>query len=633
MKLYFYYLFTFILIVSCKTIQPIVNKQVPHINNKNNKVLIDLVGVENDQVSVSFFPSKITKDTTVFYMPRIIPGTYSSDNYGQFITNLTAFTPTGEELTVKQLDTNSWKISDATKLNKITYLVNDTFDDEKNHSVFSPAGTNIAKNINFILNLHGFIGYFKETKEIPFELSVIRPKTMSSATSHDKVLGINPKLIKNENDLIDTFYYNRYAEVTDDPIIYGKLDSKTFKINDIEVLISVYSPNKIHTADALLPSMKKMMLAQKKFMGNINSTKKYSILVYLSTLMPNDARGFGALEHNNSTVVVLPERMPLEALESTMIDVVSHEFFHIITPLTVHSEEIHNFDYYEPKMSEHLWMYEGTTEYFAQLFQVKEKLVSTTEFFNRIVDKIRNANQYDNNMSFTKMSKNILEQPYKDNYNNVYEKGALISMCIDIIIRKNSNEKKGILDLMKSLSERYGAKRPFVDSKLIEVVTAFTYPEVGNFLKKHVVGNLPINYADYFQFVGLEYGAKTINTDYFQHNEIPYLSPNQDKNEIYFNTSGTYNSFLTSLNIQPKDVLVAINDQKFDLNNAAYIFELTKEWKIGDTVKITVKRNGEEITSETKIAEQPVSFEKKLIEIPEENLTPLQLTTKKAWLH
>ncbi len=631
MKLYFYFFISFIFLVGCKTKQSIANSSSA--KKPKNEVVIDLVTIENDQVTVNFFPSKLNAASSVFYMPRIVPGTYSSDNYGQFISNIKAFKQNGELLPIKQLDKNSWEITDASSLHKLTYVVNDTFDSEKEHDVFSPAGTNILKDTNFILNLHGFVGYFKETKEIPYLLSILRPATLKSATSHDTVLGVNTKLAKKNTEKIDSYYYNRYAEVTDDPIIYGNLDSETFKINDIEILLSVYSPNNIHTAKAMVPSMKKMMSAQKNFMGNINSTKKYSILVYLSTLKSDDASGFGALEHNNSTVVVLPERMPLHALETTMIDVVSHEFFHIITPLTVHSEEIHNFNYYEPKMSEHLWMYEGTTEYFAQLFQVKEKLINSTEFFNRLVDKIRNAKQYDDDMSFTEMSKNILKNPYKKNYANVYEKGALISMCLDIIIREKSNGEKGILDLMKSLSSKYGAKKPFLDNELIDVVIALTYPEVGQFLTTHVIGNTPINYDYYFNRVGLEYGTNTIKTDYFMHNDIPYLSPDQDKNEVYFNNSGEYNSFLKSLALQPKDVLVAINNQKFDLNNAPYIFELSKQWKSGDVIEITIKRDGKELKNKTIIKETPTSLEKSLFEIPTKDLTPLQLNTKKTWLN
>jgi len=444
------------------------------------------------------------------------------------------------------LDKNSWSIKNATKLKKITYYVNDTFDNESEHEVFSPSGTNILKGKNYLLNLHGFIGYFKESKELPYLLSVIHTENMSRATS-------------------------------------------TFKINDIEVILSVYSPNKVHSAKSLLPSMKRMMSAQKNFMGNINSTKKYSILLYLSEYNNTDAAGFGALEHNNSTVVVMPEAYPKEALEESLIDIVAHEFFHIITPLTIHSKEIHNFDFNDPKMSKHLWMYEGTTEYFAQLFQVKENLIPKEEFFKRLTRKIERSYIFDDHMSFTEMSKNILKEPYKKNYENVYYKGALISMCLDIIIKEKSSGEKGVLEVMKFLSDRYGAKRPFLDEELIDVYTAFSYPEVGEFLKKYVVGTEPINYTDFFKRIGLEYGVANMPTEYFMEDkETPYIRANREENKIYFGENVSKSSFFKDLEIQPNDVLIAVNGKKYDLNNARYLFEVSKQWIKGTVILVTI---------------------------------------------
>ena len=52
-----------------------------------------------------------------------------------------------------------------------------------------------------------------------------------------------------------------------------------------------------------------------------------------------------------------------------------------------------------------------------------------------MVGKIKNAKRLNDKMPFTKMSANVLQKPYKDQYLNVYEKGALIAMCIDITIR------------------------------------------------------------------------------------------------------------------------------------------------------------------------------------------------------
>ena len=604
------------------------------LKNTANVVEIDLVNIEKDKVAVNFFTQPINTEKTVYYMPKTVPGTYSIDNYGKYVSDFKAYKKNGDTLPVNQIDENSWEISNATKLYKIEYLVDDTYDSEfgkdEDTIVFSPAGTNILNDENFVLNLHGFIGYFKNSQNKPYQLSVKHSKELSAATSHHFTQ-------KNDNkvdNIIDNYYYTRYAQVTDDPIIYGKLDNVTFKLNDIEVLLSVYSPNRVHLAEDLLPSMKKMMTAQKEFMGDINGTKKYSILLYLSTLAIDDAQGFGALEHNNSTVVVLPEMMPLESLEETMIDVVSHEFFHIIAPLTIHSEEIHNFDYYDPKMSQHLWMYEGTTEYFANLFQVTEKIINVDAFYKRMLDKIRNSSNYNDEMSFTKMSTNILEEPYKSNYINVYEKGALISMCLDIIIRENSNGEKGMLDLMKALSKKYGAEQPFKDDELINVITELTYPEVGAFLNKHVVGSTPIDYNAFFKRVGLVFGEENIPSDYFIFEDTPYLSPNQQENNIYFNNYNVYNSFLKELKVEADDILISINNQKFDLNNASHLFEMTKEWKPGMAITMLIERGGIELLTKTTIKENlPTISRKGLISISKENLTEQQLNTRKSWLH
>lgn len=625
------YIILLTLVVACKPKQQIASTTK---KKAENKVLINLVNVEDDKVKVEFTPATIKAESTIFYIPRIIPGTYSSDNYGEFVTEFSAVTKSGVTLPVKRLDKNSWAITKASNLHKVIYYVNDTFDTENAHEVFSPSGTNILKGENYLLNLHGFVGYFKETVQKPYVLSVVHTNKVSKATSKETILGINPKLKINQTDNIDSFYYNRYAEVVDSPILYADQDIETFMVGDIEILLSVYSPNKIHTAKSLLPSMQRMMTAQKNFMGAINSTKKYSILLYLSEYNETDASGFGALEHNNSTVVVMPEAYPKKGLEKQLIDIVAHEFFHIITPLTVHSKEIHDFDYNDPKMSAHLWMYEGTTEYFAQIFQVKEGLISKDEFLKRIVQKIERANLYDDTMSFTKMSKNILQEPYKAAYENVYYKGALISMCLDILIRNKSNGEKGILDVMQLLSNRFGANRPFLDEELISVYTAFSYPEVGAFLNKHVVNGEPINYADFFQYVGLEYGFSTLATDYFiEDEETPYIRANKEKNQIYFGDNVYKSSFFKELEIQENDILVAVNGQKYDLNNVPYLIELSKKWIKGSTVVFLINRNGIEFTAETTIENGPTSLQKTLIEIQEAHLTATQIQTKNTWLN
>ena len=133
--------------------------------------------------------------------------------------------------------------------------------------------------------------------------------------------------------------------------------------------------------------------------------------------------GYGALEHNYSSLYFLPEIGMESRLHSLVNEVAGHEFLHIQTPLNLHSEEIENFDFIDPKMSQHLWLYEGVTEYFAHLVQVQNGLIDQATFFKNMQDKIRQAEEF-GNFSMTEMSKNVLTEAYKSKYNSVYNKGA-----------------------------------------------------------------------------------------------------------------------------------------------------------------------------------------------------------------
>ncbi len=587
------------------------------------KVAIDLNQVKDDKLMVTVTPPSFKSEEVVFHIPKTVPGTYSSDNYGKLIDDLKALDKTGKELTVTKTDDNSWKISNAKTLSKVTYWVNDTYDTETGRGfgkdeIFSPAGTNIDEGKNYMLNNHGFVGYFDEQLEISYVLTITHPATLFGSTS---------LMDSNKSETVDTFKTERYFELVDNPIMYCKPDFITFNVDGMEILFSVYSANGMHTAKSLSAYLETTMKAQKAFLGPINNNKKYTVLLYLSDVKKMDAKGFGALEHHTSTTVVFPDMMPAEALGEQIKDVVSHEFFHIVTPLSIHSKEIQYFDYNNPKMSKHLWMYEGVTEYFANLFQVNQKLIDADEFYERMVGKIRNASTLNDTMPFTEMSANVLVPPYKDQYLNVYEKGALIGMCIDIIIREKSNGERGILDLMQKLSKEYGPNKPFNDDELFAKITALTYPEVGEFLTTYVAGPTPIKYDDFFAKVGLgKAKIKTPINPFLKDQSTPYITVDGKTKEIMVIPNSTLNDFMTTLGIKGGDVILAINNKDYNLDNIYDMIMESQNWKTDDLVSVKIKREGKESIIEGKVKLSMEEVEGYgLIDSTKENLN-------KAWL-
>jgi len=321
--------------------------------------------------------------------------------------------------------------------------------------------------------------------------------------------------------------------------------------------------------------------------------------------------------------------MPFEALAESMTDVVSHEFFHIVTPLSVHSEDVHYFDYNQPTFSKHLWMYEGVTEYFATLFQVDQGLVDNDEFYGDILQKIQTAKNMNDSMSFTEMSENVLDEPYAPQYYNVYMKGALIGMCIDIIMREESNGQRGILSLMKELSNKYGKNKPFEDDKIIDEIIAMTYPSVGEFLNTHVVGGTPIDYNIYFNKVGLMMSEGKVATNYIQNGAQLIFEPNRETMKLPFSEAVKNNSFWAENGVQPGDVLKTVNGEAFSFLSAQKILTDMYMWQPGKEVEVVIDRNGTEYTIKTKLTQSYTTGEK-LTENP--NATTKQVEVRKAWL-
>jgi len=617
-----------VLLVACGSSKPTVNDLATATPIATS---INLSAVADDKVPVTINPGRFTEELVTYRLPKVVQGSYAVSDFGKYIDDFKAFDYDGNELSVTRLDDNTWTIANATKLDKIDYLVNDTFDQEGatggmgGEIPFSPSGTNIEPE-NYVLNLHGFIGYFDNLKEAQYTVDVTAPARFVRTSA---LQNTNTTTSSDGSQITTSYFAPRYFDITDNPMMYGDLDVEEFMVGDIKIVLSVYSPNKVHTAASMKETVYTMMEAQKAYLGDIDTTSRYDIYIYLSDGSEDSPKGFGALEHHTSTVAVFRENSTKERMAASIIDVISHEFFHIVTPLSVHSEDVHYFDYNDPTFSKHLWMYEGVTEYFAQHFQIYEGLVDAETYYNTIDRQIQYSKTMDDAMSFTEMSENVLIEPYASNYVNVYEKGSLIGMCIDILMREESNGTRSMLSLMKELSAKYGKEKPFVDDNLIAEITAMTYPSVGEFLNTHVVDGTPINYEEFFEKVGVGYFDVQFEALFIQSGQDLILEADLDKRTIYFKESVQGNSFWVEQGVLPNDVLKSVGGIRLVPENANTILRQMYNWKIGYEIDVVISRDGKEIPIKTTLT-QAYTNVKTLKE--NENASEKQLAIRKAWL-
>jgi predicted metalloprotease with PDZ domain len=225
-------------------------------------------------------------------------------------------------------------------------------------------------------------------------------------------------------------------------------------------------------------------------------------------------KGFGALEHGNSSVYFLPDFgvSGVEGLsvESMIKDVAIHEFMHIITPLGLHSQHIGDFDFVDPVMSRHLWLYEGITEYFAGLIQVQGGLMTPGKYFSDYMrGKVRAGDKFpEEKMSFAEMSARVLEKKYHKYYNHVYDRGAVLGLLLDIEIIRLTEGRKTLRDVVLTLRDRYGAERSFDEAGFIREFVAEVHPDLQGWFDAYIEGRTDWDLAGGLLPVGVLYRAE-----------------------------------------------------------------------------------------------------------------------------
>lgn len=538
------------------------------------QVYLNLNEVIEDKVKVEIVPPIVQQDSVEFHMARIIPGTYDVHNYGQFVSEFKAIDGNGETLRTRKIDLNRWMIYGAQDVYKLSYFIDDTYDGEKT-GIFEPAGTSIEDNV-FLLNNFGFIGYLDGFKDHNFELSIAKPEGFYGSTA----------LIGELGDTLDRYLVEDFFTVHDNPIMYCKPDTATRMVGGAEVIVSVYSPNKKANAKACMLDIAEVLDAAADYLGGELPVEKYAVLIYC---VPMDQAGnsYGALEHHTSTVLYMPE-FEGEQFYSGVRDITSHEFFHIVTPLNIHSEQIADFDFINPEMSQHIWLYEGVTEYNSHLVQIKSNIYDTDEFLEIVRKKLQTADKFDQDVPLTLASKFTLTF-LKDQYYDFYQKGAIAGMALDLKLLQLSEGKYGLIDLLMELGSTYGVDTFFKDDELFDIITEMTYPEMREFFALYFEGSAYFPLEELLENVGIVYQRE------YQYERVTLgrvsYGYNFETERLRVDDASELSEFGKDLGLKEGDELVEFNGMEVNISNISDVFSnFYDNVKEGDKLKLLIAR-------------------------------------------
>ncbi len=460
---------------------------------------VSLNDIKDDRLAVKLSVFGIKTEEAVFNFPRIVPGIYGAMDFGRNIVHFQAFSG-NDTLPVERTGTNSWKIHMAYKINEIRYEVDDgweVFGSGVQEGFYRSAESSFTKDKVFVINNNTLFGYFSGGEKWPVYVSFEKPADFFAATSLEN---------RSKNPQKDDFFAKNYRDLVDNPILYTRPDTVNLHIGNTLVTVACYADSGRKLAAEIGRKIGPLMEHQRAYLGGTLPVDRYTFLFYhTSHSKPGEYTGDG-LEHSASTLCLLNSQTDSSLLDRFVYGIASHEFFHVITPLTVHSEEIEDYDFLAPRMSQHLWLYEGMTEYTTMHMPVKEGLEPVEDFLLEIQRKALHMKQFDNSIPLTELSRAAMDR--QDQYYNFYLKGALVCLCLDIRLRELSEGKYGTQELMRDLSRRYGPDKPFKDAELFDVITSMTFPEIRTFFRDYVEGSEPLPLEQFLSKAGVRFDAK-----------------------------------------------------------------------------------------------------------------------------
>lgn len=450
-------------------------------------VHVNLNDRSGDTFKVEMYVDGLTEANSVFQFAATVPGTYDISNVGRFVENFKAYDEDGKSIEALPIATNQWQLSNPADVHKITYKVAETFDTEVfEYPIYAMAGTSI-ENDHVLLNTPMVIGYPTGLKERNYFVSLDYPAKWTLGTALPEV---EP----------DVFLATDFDHLADSPILVGEMTSASKEVGGADINIHVYSAGDNITADQVLADVNQILLDAEAFL-EVLPTDQYDFLYHFGDV------NAGALEHSKSSVYVLRDQEYTVNFGRGIKSISAHEFFHVVTPLNIHSEIIADFNFAVPTPSQHLWLYEGVTEWASDFMQYRNGSMSLSLLLSELGRKVWIDSQFDPNFSLQQIGSEAYTVHGGGQFGNIYNRGAFVASLLDIRLLELSGGTKGLRELVLELIDTFGPETAFSETGFFDTVVDMTYPEIEDFINDYIKGTEPLPIEEYYNKIGIEYNA------------------------------------------------------------------------------------------------------------------------------
>jgi predicted metalloprotease with PDZ domain len=225
-------------------------------------------------------------------------------------------------------------------------------------------------------------------------------------------------------------------------------------------------------------------------------------------------RGGGGLEHLNSTALQWNRfGFKPQSRYSGFLSLVAHEYFHLWNVKRIRPDALGPFDYENENYTKLLWVAEGGTAYYEGILLRRAGLMTDKELLDSKASTIEQLQNRPGRFetSLEEASLDAWIKYYRQDENAVnnqisyYDKGEIVNMMLDIVIRTESGGTKSLDDVMRYLyTEFYKKNKNYTPEDFQKAAEMAAGKSLDDFFSKYVRGEAEIDFAGIFRAIGLQ---------------------------------------------------------------------------------------------------------------------------------
>jgi predicted metalloprotease with PDZ domain len=391
----------------------------------------------------------------VLSLPAWIPGSYMIREFARNIVQIRAEAD-GRKLRLTKLDKHTWRAARCKGELSITYQV---------------YAWDLSVRAAHLDQTHGFFNgtsvFLKvQGKELLPHVVDIQPPE-GEAYAGWRVATSLPEL-KARRYRFGSYIAQDYDELIDHPVEMGEFNLIKFEAHGVPHEMAITGRVPHLDTERLAHDLQRICEHQIALFEPRTKRPPMSRYVFL-TLAVGD--GYGGLEHRASTALIcarsdLPVRGQAALSDGyrSFLGLCSHEYFHTWNVKRIKPAVFAPYDLTQENYTPLLWLFEGFTSYYDDLTLVRTGLIDRNAYLGLLAKTINAVNKGSGRLkqSVAESSFDAWTKYYRQDENapnaivSYYQKGSLVALWFDLLIRSRTRGKRSLDDVMRALWRHYG---------------------------------------------------------------------------------------------------------------------------------------------------------------------------------